>query len=506
MALRLTKKSKIAFALSIVVLSGALGFLIWRVNQPDTVAPGEADAGDDQCNCCSTSCDGTLPPCYTTQGCAVDPPTNPIPCECVFQQASCPGTPVCQLGECDDGSDCNLDCIWPSVNFCDITEGGVCECQDTNNGCDDPEPTCTPTCPPGYSQCSGADCGTDKVTEECSARCAGCNNLYYVRITCDADAAANVCDGGNWVTRPTGSIGYTTDILFSATAIDSDGIDSSSITAKLCPSTVTPCLVGQDVVYTITNTTTTTVTFGGVLSSSSNRLTPGPYTLSLAWADSLGATSATCALSTSFTLLEEETNPNWDISKSVVESCIDEGTENPYAQLVYTIVVSNTGDGVGSISRIEDVLDSKVLAGFVQSGITTPGVYTSGKIVWDYSNPNLEIAAGANKTYTYTLHIDKDSFGTYNNTVTLTPVGSASISASATIAADCEIQEPPEEPEETVPETGIFDSTIGRISVGLVLVILGGIVYSMPNGVFRIQVKENSYKYRERFEKKVAKK
>ena len=547
MALRLTKTSKVIFAISIVVLSGALGYLVWRVNQPDTVAPTESEAGGGAGACCDPnvgcvagwkcvekSCDETegaipapgLNECGQDYRCRYLPnvtcidPVNHI-CRVVTTHtcvADDSGEPP-EEGECKD-----VVCEWPEVLMSgriDASED-VCRCETCTGvdpsdpySCSGNPPTCDPgNCPSGYEECGdsssheGGDC-TKFSSLSCVSYHPDCHNPTYVYGYCKPIATqTNVCDSGTWVTRPTGNIDYEQDILFSATATDSDGINSGSITAKLCTGTVSVCSTGQSISYTVTNTTTTSATFGATLSNATNRLTPGTYTLSLTWADSLGATSASCALTTTFTLLEEETNPNWDISKSVVESCIDEGTEDPTAQLVYTIVVSNTGDGTGSISRIEDVLDTKVLAGFVQPGITTPGVFTSGKIIWDYSSPNLEIAAGGSRTYTYTLNIDKDSFGTYNNTVTLTPVGSDSISASASIAADCEIKEPeePEEPEDTIPETGIFDSTAGRISVGLMLVILGVIVYSMPNSVFRIQIKENSYKYRERFEKKVAKK
>ena len=45
MTLRLTKTSKVVFAISIFLLSGVLGYLVWRVNQPETVAPTESEAG-----------------------------------------------------------------------------------------------------------------------------------------------------------------------------------------------------------------------------------------------------------------------------------------------------------------------------------------------------------------------------------------------------------------------------------------------------------------------------
>jgi len=44
MELRLTKKNSVIFAVVIVILCGSLGYLVWRVNQPETTAPTESEA------------------------------------------------------------------------------------------------------------------------------------------------------------------------------------------------------------------------------------------------------------------------------------------------------------------------------------------------------------------------------------------------------------------------------------------------------------------------------
>jgi len=44
MAIRLTKKNSVIFAVVIVILCGSLGYLVWRVNQPETTAPTESEA------------------------------------------------------------------------------------------------------------------------------------------------------------------------------------------------------------------------------------------------------------------------------------------------------------------------------------------------------------------------------------------------------------------------------------------------------------------------------
>ncbi len=219
----------------------------------------------------------------------------------------------------------------------------------------------------------------------------------------------------------------------------------------------------------------------------------------MSWKDNKDASSTACALTTSFTVLPQQTNPNWNITKSVVEQCVEEGTANPKSELTYTITVKNTGDGAGTISKIEDVLDSKVIDSFVQTTtITSPGIYSAGKITWTYATP-LSMAAGETKVFTYKLVVDKEHFDTYSNTVTLTPVGSSAVVAAANITADCEITEPT--PDGEVPQTGIFDTTVGRIVAGFTLILFGVVVYNVPNGIFK---KRESYKYRERFEKKVA--
>ena len=192
--------------------------------------------------------------------------------------------------------------------------------------------------------------------------------------------------------------------------------------------------------------------------------------------------------------------PGLSISKAVAKQCIGEGSENPNSELLYTITVSNTGSGVGQISKIEDTLDTKIVtAGIVPTDITEGGSYLEGKITWLFSSP-LTISPGETKVYSYKMMIDKSHFGIYTNTVVLTPVSGDPIQATATINADCIV---------TVPKTGIFDSTVGRIAGGFGLIVLGGFVYSMPSRVFLLNRQTDERrrnKYRVKFESKIFKK
>ena len=542
MAIRLTKTSKVVFAIAIIGLSVALGFLIWRVNQESRLDPTDSEAGGGggaccgpagcisgwKCNpnrpCTETLCvDGSTCPTYKgatgTKSGECENPGYAGKTKCVYsiggtcEREDDPGGPT--EGDCKD-----TKCEWPEVTMSGRNDATVpvCRCAPcTGKKAGDPwscggnPPTCNAGgCPSGYEDCGdsanheGGDCRKmDNIS--CTVYHPDCNNPSVIYQYCKP-VVANVCDGGSWVNKPTGNIAYENNITFSAKAKDSDGIDRASISVKRGTTSIPVCTTGQTVGCMTLSEAATETTISGTLSNASNRLQPGTYEITMSWKDKKGAASTACALSTTFTVLPRQTNPNWSITKGVVEQCIDEDTPNPKAELVYTITVRNTGDGTGRISKIEDVMDSKVLDSFVQtSTITAPGTYANKKITWNFS-PLLSIAAGESRTYTYKLVLEKDYFDTYANSVTLTPDGSASIIATANITADCEMTDIPEEPGEPeqpgeVPQTGIFDSTASRIVAGFALVFIGAMVYNLPNTTF---VRKQDFKYREKFEKKVA--
>nr|MBP6976604.1 hypothetical protein [Candidatus Dojkabacteria bacterium] len=228
------------------------------------------------------------------------------------------------------------------------------------------------------------------------------------------------------------------------------------------------------------------------------------------------------------------------ITKSGVNTCLNTDTQNPIAELTYTITMKNEDTDNRTITKVKDVLDAKILAaGIVPTAITSPGVYADGKIVWKYDTTNLIIKGGESKVLTYKVSIDKDHFGTYKNTVTMTRSTGVASEATATVLADCTIATPLagcgdgvlgvgescelDNPTgasctwdscnkslcvciaPTVPQTGIFDSTLGRIAIGIALLIIGVVVYTIPSRVLILQKKENPYKYRGRFEKRITK-
>ncbi len=207
--------------------------------------------------------------------------------------------------------------------------------------------------------------------------------------------------------------------------------------------------------------------------------------------------------------------PELVISKDGSVECIDDGTENPVSEILYVITISNTGKGDGAISKIEDVLDTKLMtAGIEPSGITPPGSYLDGTISWLFSTP-LVIAAGQKKVFSYKVVVDKNNFGTYTNTVTLTPSTGSVLVAKADITADCTILDVPvldvpvlDVP--VVPQTGILEDTGARVLVGVGLIVVGCWIYSIPARIFMIdryaKEEKRKTKYRIKFESKILKK
>ncbi len=470
--LNITKKGKIIILICfMLVFAGAGGYLLWRVNQEDTVSPEDSEAGQSNNGACWACCSGLAPACpipaarandgwacsaggvYCARSCTgitvkcgdgVSIKTNlgsgasdaakASACTDCLHAAPDDDDPVGGV-QCNAGSQCNeKKCYWPSVAYCKAD--GTCDCKSgSGNGCTDTAPTCTPVCNGGS-------------TAECSARCGGCNNLYYYKIDCNT----NTCDTGSWITKPTGTYKHCDAIEYSATATDSDGIKESSIKAKLN---------NTDKTTFTKNTSGITTTISDTLSNNTSCLAAGSYTLNLSWSDTKGATSTACTLATTFTVLAEETNPDWTLTKNVVEVCKDENTENPTSELTYTITLKNIGNGEGTITKIVDTLDTKVLATYISS-VSNDGTYASGAITWTPTDTTFD--PQEQRIYTYKVTVPKDTFGEYANTVTAYPAEGDNVIANAAITADCVIE---------APDTGLFDSTWSKIVAGVILIAIG---------------------------------
>lgn len=472
MVLLKTKKNTILILLIVfcILFAGAGGYLLWRVNQEDSLGPGDSDAGQSNngsCRACCTpeiwnqygycpSSQATLCGCTTKCG---DGVTIPIVCgsnpatACPNCYHAAPGSedPVGGV-KCNVGSQCKNVCYWPQVAYC--TGTGDCTCKaPPGNNCNDTEPKCKPSCPSGYVECSGSSCGSDTKTASCSARCSGCDNLYYVKITCKK-VASNSCDSGSWNKKPSGQYNYCDPIEYDALAKDSDGIDANTISVKLN---------GQGRSSYKKSESATQATISETLSTSSKCLEPGTYTLDLSWKDKKGNASSACTLTTTFTIGE----PGWSVQKNVVESCIDEKTSSPKARLSYVIAVKNLSQSSRKITKIVDNLDPKVRKDQMGS-ISKGGTFSNGVITWNLSGTDAEFLGGQQKTYTYSYLLGKLDFGRYINTVTVYPESGSSLSDSAEIVADCIITN-----DEPLPDTALPTESSRIIKIGAILLFLG---------------------------------
>jgi len=510
--LKLTKKWKIIIIIILVlILGGSGGYLLWRTNQEETVAPTDSEAGQSyngSCWACCTESEfkydsngnkycpgGSLCKCSVKcgDGVTIDKKCGDSDAKaCTNCYHAAPGNddPVGGV-ECNIGSQCDNTCYWPEVAYCN--GDGTCSCKSgSSNGCTS-STACEPVCPSGYEKCT-SNCGTDTKTATCTDRCAGCNNKYTNKITCKK-VTSNTCDSGEWLTKPTGSYKYCDPISYAAKAKDKDGINKTSVVAKL-NNTTRPSV-------SFTNETATTVELSESLSTTTSCLPVGTYTLDLSWKDKKGATSTNCALTTTFSILAEEQNPNWTIAKTGVEQCLENGD----AQVIYTIKIKNSGTGTGSIDKIVDALDSKVLASYITGTISEGGLFGSGNITWELEAAEETFAANQEKMYTYTLVIPKTAFGTYSNTATAYPTTGESFFDSIAVTVDC---------IEDIPQTGIFDSTVAKIVAGIVLLLLGFNLHRVDLNFRKVQNSLNklsisiqdtqSERRKRNFEKKIVKK
>jgi uncharacterized repeat protein (TIGR01451 family) len=515
MKLKLTKNSTIILTSVILVLSIALGYLVWRVNQEETTAPTESEAeGEGQ--------------------------------------------------TCSVGADCDvITCYYPYVSYC---LNGVCTCKTVEDQqslpypCSDWSPRCTPASPGGnyvlcctWDDCDDPDCQEDSpntVESTCKTTCSSCNNPYFYQTRyklvqaspicgdsipgnttgeecdppggpCTKDNKPGVCtstckcdlnpycgdgtkDSGEECdpnANPTGCpTGYVCNSSCTCDAPPPSCGDGIKDTGEECDPSANPtgCSTGYTCNSSCTCNAPPPSCGDGVLD-----LDKGEECESYSDVIIDGGTCSweECDHTTCKCLPGDLV-----LTKSVVESCVDEGTANPKSELVYTITLTNNGDGPARPDKIEDVLDSKILSSGVvpimlsgddESLVNRRGIYSEGKILWDFNDSmygTIGMLPGSSFQTSYKVVISKENFGEYNNMATLTNLDNTILTATAKIDADCVA---------SVPQTGIFDFTLGRISVGFVLILIGGVVYNLPSGIFMSKSNKNKFKYRVKFENNI---
>jgi hypothetical protein len=559
MKLRLTKTNKIIFAVSIAILSAALGFLIWRVNQQEQLSPEEGEAAYGQVSICRgdtvNESEITKITTYNIKNGGLPSRIGPFPKDAkvvLYYKSLLSAQYQPKIRFSYGGT--NYDYVMTvsdqgnkrgviNTDIVITSEGDYIDLVWSDDNSDQGSPACSPmdqplfrsfgwmplnpdnTCGSGFAgpPTQGGSPPLEKVSVSSDIQWAEALgnpivskqcwadwrewlgdydfNDYFLMVGYELTEEENKCDGGTWETKPSGNINYGIDVPWAVKNTDPDGVGSYQANLYLDDVSVsdddaeTPSAIPED-----------------IMSGVYTNLEPGNYNLTIIWTDGKGASSAECEKTTSFVVLEEPTNPDWTISKEVVGQCIDEGTENPSAKLEYKVTVKNIGDGVGSYTEIEDELSfngSALPSGVQVTNIQPAGTYSGSKITW--ASKSLE--PGQELVLQYEITLSKEYFGLFTNTVTLIlDSGDDDPNASASINIDCEElipddppppPPPPEDPE--VPETGLLDSTLGKVALGIVLLMIGGTIQYIPNKVFALKGGVTRYRYRDRFEKKVDK-
>lgn len=558
MAIRLTKTSKILFAIGIVVLSVALGFLIWRVNQPEQLDPGDSDAAGGECEegatwypadstvdnyCIDDKWEKTFPAgCYVKGSCQggigwiSKAPKSVV--ACYTTEAECKEAFKVQIAKCNETGKHG----YCASGNCDFSKTGkysgwIYQCSETPA----PKPAvdCGLTLEPTSYPFNKANTDGSKIgpfTEDGKLvfffkNLLDNNAAYRPKITFKVVSTDSSRNNQTYVYKPTaGEERKETTFAvkkgeYLLLTDSNDDYDQGS--PECAPTTNNPKYksfgwiapsggsCGSGLQGPPTNGTRTAYEKVSISSFRSNALTQGYKQLPKGeqcwadWREWVGDYDFNdYFLMVSYVTDAPTQTANMSVSKVAVESCTGEDTENPIANLTYSVTVTNSGGAAGTVSKVEDVLDSKVKAGSV-SAISDSGQYSDGKITWNFV-PAESIGAGGKKVLTYKVAVDKANFGSYQNSVSVV-TSQGTVTAEATIVADCVITETPDTPETpvtptegTVPQTGIFDSTASRIVAGFVLLTFGAVIYNLPNSTFTVYKKGKSYKYRDRFEKRVA--
>lgn len=154
----------------------------------------------------------------------------------------------------------------------------------------------------------------------------------------------------------------------------------------------------------------------------------------------------------------------------------------------FTITITNNDTDSEEVVTVVDKLPlgftytagSTKINGEVQNDtlVTVTQTGDSQDLTWD-PDTNWTIEAGGTLIIQYSAVAGEDALtGSVQNEVVVTPLNTPVNAANLrselvfTVAQNCEN-----------PETGILDSTLGRIAVGLVIIMLGGFIYYSNSGI-----------------------
>lgn len=438
MAIRLTKTSKIIFGVLIVLLAAGLGYLVWRVNQVDQLDPGDSDAASCSDYGCYSYAGGR---CYLNDG---DWEPDDCPAGCYKQVNG-------RMEQCDtDGGGGTCARL--------ANDGGAVGSRCSGNNCEGGQSCGTYT----------YECGTWCYDPSCGASACGEQTPVTYTLTYTAGSGGSI-SGTTPQTVNSGSNGTEVEAKpnsgYSFVSW-SDGVTTAKRTDTNVTANVTVSATFQIKKYTLKYSSGSNGSVSGTLTQSVNhgsngsKVTAQPSTnyRFASWSD--GVTTAE----------RTDTNVTKDITAIAQFTTI--GT--------YSLTYST--DGNGSISGTTPQSVNHGGSGTEVSAVPKTGFsfvkWSDGVMTATRTDTNVtkDIVAIA----TFSAECGNGICGTDENASNC-PADCEAVcgdgfcthsESNSSCPADCAVG--------TVPQTGIFDSTIAKIAGGFVLILLGVFVYISP--------------------------
>lgn len=236
---------------------------------------------------------------------------------------------------------------------------------------------------------------------------------------------------------------------------------------------------------------------------------------------------------------EEPEESRFSVTKESNVTCVERVGPDNIAQ--FTLSATNQGNTNQKISSVKD----KLPLGFTYVGnstrinnvsvtdseyVTITDVGDTQEVVWEKTD-GWSVDSGQSLTIVFQAQADNNALtGSNQNEVIVTPEevpedpGTLRAEVVIEVAQSCKEPEEtdpvdetedteeedidetiPEDEDATTPDTGIFDSTIGRIIIGLLVIVTGWYIYSKPMGQAIVQklIESGLYKETELFSWKI---
>lgn len=340
----------------------------------------------------------------------------------------------------------------------------------------------------------------------------GCFASWY--FPCDDESGGNTpppitnkCDGGGLIGSSTESGNVGDPGVFRGYANDVDGLGTVTILRNNSvvgtATTVDACSLTSD-----TRAIELCNQFGSgkvVVWTYNYVVEEGTAVYKAVWKDAKGIGGILCETTKTVsgtTVVEEN---DWNMSKNAGFVCMNRDTQSAQVRIDYTISVTNSASTARNITRVVDTLDNDINPAWIQVSTINPSATVDGRVItWNITGDLAVFAPGQTKLFRYSVLLPIGVGGTYDNTAVITPEVGDDITVETTIFASCDI-----------PDTAIFDSTISRVVLGAILLLLGlaylyyepftryanlGLSYVFPTHGDMIERNRN------KFERKVVKK